>query len=83
MKLPVHLAQPLARDVRVDLRRPDVGVAEHELHGAQVGAAFDEVGGEGVAQGVRAQVLAHLGLHGAAGAGASRTPGGSWARRRG
>ena len=36
-----------ARDVGVNLGRADVGVAEHR-HGAQVGAAFDQMRGERV-----------------------------------
>ena len=39
--------------MRVDLRRGDIGMAEHELHAAQVGAALEQVAGEGVAQHVR------------------------------
>ena len=34
-----QIAQFVGDDVGVDLRRRDVGVAEQELHGAQVGAA--------------------------------------------
>ena len=37
----------------VDFCRADAGVAEHLLHGEQVGAAFEEVGGEAVAEGMR------------------------------
>ena len=51
-------AHARAADVRVDLRRRDVGVAEHRLHRAQVGAALDEVGRERVAQLVRRDVAA-------------------------
>ena len=39
--------------MRVDLRRGDVGMAEHQLHAAQVGAALEQVAGEGMAQHVR------------------------------
>src|SRR3954454_981232 len=38
-------AQLLVQHMRVDLRGGDVGVAEHELHAAQVGAAFEQVAG--------------------------------------
>src|SRR4030095_3161093 len=38
----------------VDLGGGDAGVAEHFLYGAQVGAALEEVGGEGMAQGMGA-----------------------------
>src|SRR5437588_7062585 len=43
--------------MRVDLRRRDVRVAEHRLHGAQVGAALEQMGGEAVAQRVRIDAL--------------------------
>src|SRR5881394_4082771 len=54
----VELLEPLARDVRVDLRGRDVGVAEQELHHAKVGAVVDEVRREGMAQHVRRELLA-------------------------
>src|SRR5690606_5437634 len=41
-----------AEDVRVDLRGLDAGVAEERLHRADVGAACEEVGGEGVPEDV-------------------------------
>ena len=37
----------------VNLRRRDIGVAEHRLHRAQIGAALDEVSRERVPQLVR------------------------------
>jgi len=37
----------------IDLRRRNIGVAEHRLHRAQVGAAFEQIGRKGVTQGVR------------------------------
>ena len=40
--------QPVLIDVRVDLRRTDVAVAQQLLDDAQVRAAADEVGGEAV-----------------------------------
>ena len=45
-------------DVGVDLGGEDEFVAEHFLDDAEVGAVFDEVGGEGVAEGVRGDFLA-------------------------
>ena len=53
MVLRVELLQPLARDVRVDRGRRDVGMPEQQLHDAQVRAVVEEVRGEGVAQDVR------------------------------
>ena len=49
MVLIVNSAQAFAADVRVDLRGPDVGVSEHELQRAQVGAPLQKMRGEGVA----------------------------------
>src|SRR5204863_10113383 len=53
MGLVVDTAQALAADVGVDLRGSQVGVAEQLLHGPEVGAPVEQMGGEGVAQGVR------------------------------
>eukprot|EP01031_Cornospumella_fuschlensis_P042994 gene42995-52546_t len=58
-----HLGQAVGRDVRIDLGRGDVGVAEQLLHRAQVLGGFQHVAGEGVAQHVRVQVLAQFALH--------------------
>ena len=49
----VHFFEPRAVDVGVDLRRRDIGVAEHGLHRTQIGAAFEQMRRKGVAQGVR------------------------------
>ena len=54
MKLPVDRLEAVAVHVRVVLRRADVGVAEHFLHGAQVGPAGQQVRREAVPQRVRA-----------------------------
>ncbi len=48
----VHFLQILPIHMRIDLRRGDVHMAEHFLYGSEVGAAFEEVGGEGVAEGM-------------------------------
>jgi len=53
--------QPVLVDMGVDLGRGDVGMAQHDLHGAQVGAVGQEVGGKGVAQHVRRDGLADSG----------------------
>src|SRR3954447_25691553 len=50
----LRVLQALGREVRVDLRRRNVRVAEHLLQRAQVAAAGEQVGREGVAQRVRA-----------------------------
>ena len=51
-------------DVGVDLGGGDVGMAEHGLDGAEVGAVHEEVGSKRVAQGVRADVLGDAGKAG-------------------
>ena len=55
MVLRVQPLQALARDVRVDRGGRDVGVAEQQLHDAQVGAVIEQVRRERVAQHVRRQ----------------------------
>jgi hypothetical protein len=53
MKTVVQALQTLLVDMGVDLGGRDVGMAEHRLHGAQVGAVLQQVGGEAVPQDVR------------------------------
>src|SRR4051794_39444947 len=57
VRVEIHVFEPLGREVRVDLRRGDVRVAEHLLQGAQVAPSGQQVGGEGVAEGVRAHLV--------------------------
>jgi hypothetical protein len=57
MSLVVDLSQPATGDVSVDLGGAEAGVAEQFLHCPKVGSSFEEMGGEGVAQGVRANVM--------------------------
>ena len=76
----VDAAQAARRDVRVDLRRRQVGVAEELLDDPQVGAAVEEVRGERVAQRVRAthRPAGRPGPRpGAAGSGSRATPSGA------
>jgi hypothetical protein len=54
MKSIVDRAQPRFEDVRVDLRGRQIGVAEHHLNRAQVGATLEQVCGERVPKHVRA-----------------------------
>ena len=49
-----HLGQAVLGDVGVDLGGGDVGVAEQGLDHAQIGPAFQQMGGEGMAQHMRA-----------------------------
>ena len=53
----VDLAHVGAVEVRVELRRGDVGVPQELLDDAQVGAALEHVGGEAMAQRVRVKPL--------------------------
>ena len=55
MTAEVDLLELLAGEVRVELGGRDVGVAKHLLHGAQVAASGEQVGGEAVAQRMRAE----------------------------
>ena len=53
----VRLAATSIGDVRVSLRRREVGVAEHLLHGAEVGPSLEQVRREGVAEEVGVDAL--------------------------
>ena len=57
----VHGAKALGRHQRVDLRGADGGVAEQLLHGPDVGAVVEHVGGAGVAQHMGAQAAFQTG----------------------
>ena len=37
----------------------NIGMTQHHLDGAEIGAMFQEVGGKGVAQGVRADLFVY------------------------
>ena len=50
MKLPMYSFEPLLINVRVNLRRRNIGVAEHFLDDAQVGAVAQEMGRETMSQ---------------------------------
>ncbi len=53
VRLEVDVSATPVGDVRVALGRAEVRVAEHLLHGAEVGAALEEVRREGVAEEMR------------------------------
>ena len=53
VKIEYRLPQTIFHDMRVDLRRRDIGVSEESLQHAQVDAAVKEVRCEGMAQHVR------------------------------
>ena len=48
-------AQPIALDMGIDLGRRDIGMAEHLLYAAQIGAVVEQMAGEGMTQHVRRQ----------------------------
>ena len=53
MMFGVQLLHALAGNVRINLRGGDVGMPQEHLHHAQIRAVVEQVGSEGVAQGVR------------------------------
>ena len=52
----IFLADMRAVDMRVDLSRRDIGVAEHLLDGSQIGPTFEQMGRKRMAQRLRMQV---------------------------
>ena len=44
----VDRAEVIPIDMGVDLRRREIGVTQHLLHRAQIGAALQEMSGKGV-----------------------------------
>ena len=62
MKLAVHGFQSLLIDVRIDLRCRNVGVAEHFLDDAQIGAVAQQVRRETVPEQMRVNVLFQAGV---------------------
>src|SRR5437588_3989746 len=57
VRLVVHLPPSPVGYVRVELRGGEVGMAEHLLHRAKIGPAFEQMRGEGVAQEMRMHSL--------------------------
>ena len=55
------LPQSRPHDVRVNLRRGDVGMTEHRLYAPQVRSTFQKVGCEAVPDYVRSQTLENTG----------------------
>ncbi len=54
MRLSIHLKKTCGIDVRVPLRRAQTHVSQQFLNRAQVGASLQQVGGERMAERVRA-----------------------------
>src|SRR5579863_7149200 len=53
MKGAMHFAQMALREMSVNLRRRDIAVTEHLLHGAKIGAAFEQMSREAMAKRMR------------------------------
>jgi len=49
MKLAMNFLESRSSYVSINLRGRDIGMAEHRLHGTEIGAAFEKVGGERMA----------------------------------
>ncbi|MPN50692.1 hypothetical protein SDC9_198324 [bioreactor metagenome] len=65
MSLPEGLLEPLIAHMGVDLRGRQRGMAEHLLDAAQVGSAFQQMGGHRMPQAVRADIgCLRDGVHG-------------------
>ncbi len=56
MEPPVHITEPISRDMRINLGGADVSVPQQLLDDSQVSAMFQQVGGETVTQHVRRNV---------------------------
>ena len=52
MVLAVQCLEPLVGHVGIDLGGGEIRVAQQHLHHSQIGAVIEQVGGEGVTQGV-------------------------------
>ena len=57
MKSPMHRFQPLLIDMRIDLRRRNIGVAQHFLNNPQIGAVPKQMRRETVPEKVRVNIF--------------------------
>ena len=53
----MHSFKPLLIDMRIDLRRRNIGVSEHLLNNPQIGAVSEQMRRETMAEKVRVNVL--------------------------
>src|SRR6187455_1664500 len=60
----VDRTHPMLEHVGIDLRGREVGMTEHHLDGAEIGAAFEQVRGERMPQRMRAEPGLQPGLAG-------------------
>jgi len=51
-----QFAQPVGLDMGVDLRRRDIGVTQHLLDAAQIGAVVEQMAGKCMAQDIPATI---------------------------
>ena len=65
MKLAMNVAETLAGDVRIKFGCADARMSKHFLDDSQVGAVFEQMRGEGMAQHVRRDVSRNAGVAGA------------------
>src|SRR5918995_952055 len=56
MRLLVRPSEPLVRDMGINLRSGQGGVTEHLLHAAQIGTAFEQMGGHGMPKSMRSEI---------------------------
>src|SRR5262249_477766 len=61
VKLPMHSFEPLLIDMSVNLRRRNVGVAQHFLNNSQIRTVSEQMCRETMPQKVRIHVLFHAG----------------------
>lgn len=66
MVLSVQRLEPRPCHVRIDLGGRDIAVSQKQLNDSQIRAVIEEMGGEGMAQGVWRQGLCDPGTHGVA-----------------
>ena len=64
MKLSMDSFQALLIDMGINLRRGDIGVTEHFLNDAQVGAVAQQMGGKTVSQQMRINIYFQPGTPG-------------------
>ena len=62
MKAAVYLPEPFCRNVRIDLRCADLGVAEQLLYNAQISSVLEKVGRETVPECVRCDTPFNAGV---------------------
>ena len=61
MKLPMDSFKPLLINMRIDLRRRNIGVTQHFLDDPQIGAVPEEMGREAMPEKVRINILLQSG----------------------